>query len=426
MRILLVTAGYLPDGLGGVELSLHRFARWARDEGHEVLVFRRLGDERMEEFERRDAEVDGVPVVGINYRFSDATEFLALLHNARIAERFVEVLDEFRPDVVHVHHLTCLCTEIVDEARERNVPVVLSLHDYWMGCPRGQRIMADLSYCPTIEPERCTRCYRETWTHWFQGPRDLAAEQRTFGAYHARIREVLDRASALLVPSPFARDVYVRDGVAEERLQVLEYGMDVDAYAETAHRTDESRVRIGYLGSVLPSKGVHLLIDAFKRIGSSETSLEIHGPVLPFHQDHGYGERLQRLAEGWEAQIHFRGAYDPADTPALLSRLDVLVVPSIWYETYCMVIREGFLAGVPVLASNFGAMAQAIEDGETGMLFRVGDSVDLAQKLERLVRDRDLRERLAHSPKVVYGTAEHGRWTMGVYRRVRGEEPADA
>jgi glycosyltransferase involved in cell wall biosynthesis len=417
MRILLVTTGFPPDGLGGVELSLHRFCGWARREGHELLVFRRIDLPGEPDYVRRESIVDGIAVVGINYRFGDATAIQSLVENARHRAAFAEVADGFRPDVVHVHHASCLTTEVVEESQQRGIPVAFSLHDFWMGCPRGQRIRADLSYCPTIEPERCIACWKELWPHWFPGERDATFDSRTFGDYQGRIREVLERADARIAPSPFARRIFARDGLDPATVDVIEYGMDVEAFRGRA-RVPSSRLRIGFLGTVIPSKGVHLLIDAFQRIGAADLSLAIHGPVIPFHQDRNYGERLRQQIRGWEDQIAFHGAYRPEQAPTLLAALDVLVVPSIWYETYCMVIREGFLADVPVVASNFGAMADAIDDERTGLLFAMGDSVDLARKLERLAREPALRSRLAASAKRVSTVEANGAATIAVYERI--------
>jgi glycosyltransferase involved in cell wall biosynthesis len=422
MKILQVTAGFVPDGLGGVELALARFSKWAQRQGHEVLVYRRYDRADEADFVRHDEVVDGVRVVGVNYRFRDAANFQFLVENAAHKRAFGAVCDEWKPDVVHLHHATCLTTEIVDAAQERGVPVVVSLHDYWLGCPRGQRIRADLAYCPTIEVERCTRCYRETWPHWFPKQPDRTFDHRVFGDYQARIRETLDRADALVAPSPFTRRVFERDGIAARRIEVVEYGMDVDLYRDTRGmaRTPSTRFRVGYLGTVLPSKGVHILIEAFKRIGLSDRCLEIHGPILPFHQDTTYGERLRQQTVGWESQITFHGAYAPDRAPRILAKLDCLVVPSIWYETYCMVVREGFLAGVPVVASNFGAMAESVEDERTGLLFDVGDSVDLARKIDRLAREPELRQRLIQSEKHLVTTAENGAQTVAIYERLLG------
>ena len=418
MRILFVTAGFVPDGLGGVELSLARFCKWAQQQGHEVLVYRRFDKPDEDDYVRHEETVDGIPVAGINYRFRDAATFQHLVENPAQKRAFDEVVAGFKPDLVHVHHVTCLTTEVVEASQERGVPVVFSLHDYWMGCPRGQRIRADLSYCTQIEVERCTACYRETWPHWFPKDADPTFDHRVFGDYQARIREVLEKADALVAPSPFARRVFAREGIDPARIDVIEYGMDVAAFRDLV-RTKSSRFRVGFLGTVLPSKGIHILLEAFKRVGASDRSLDVHGPVVPFHQDRTYGERLAKAAAGWEDQITFHGAYAPADAPRLLARLDALVVPSIWYETYCMVIREGFLAGVPVVASNFGAMAEAIEDEVTGLLFGMGDSVDLGRKIERLARDRELRQRLAAARKSVSTVAENGAATIAVYERIR-------
>ena len=424
MRILLVTGGFIPDGLGGVELFLARFCKWAQSQGHEVLVYRRFDRPDEADYVRHEEVVEGIPVVGINYRFRDAATFQHLIENPAQRKAFEEAFAGFKPDVVHVHHVTCLTTEVVDVSQEGGVPVVFSLHDYWMGCPRGQRIRADLAYCPKIEADRCTACYRETWPHLFPPAPDPTFDQRVFGDYQARIRETLERADALVTPSPFTRRIYAREGLDPARIEVIEYGMEVDAYRGVP-RPPSERFRVGFLGSVLPSKGVHILLEAFKRVGASDHGLDIHGPILPFHQDRTYGERLAQAARGWEEQVRFHGAYHPRDTPRILARLDALVVPSIWYETYCMVIREGFLAGVPVIASNFGAMAEAIEDGRTGLLFGMGDSVDLAEKIDRLARDRGLRERLVTSEKRVATDAENGARHLALYERlVRGRSRA--
>jgi len=420
MRILFVTAGFVPDGLGGVELSLARFCKWLQAQGHEVLVYRRLDLPEEADYVRRDTVVDGIPVAGINYRFRDASSFQHLVENPAQKRAFEEAFAGFNPDLVHVHHVTCLTTEVVEASQARGVPVVFSLHDYWMGCPRGQRIRADLSYCPELEVERCTACYRETWPHWFPKEADRTYDHRVFGDYQARIREVLEKADALVAPSPFARRIFGREGIDARRIEVIEYGMDVASY-RGLHRTKSARFRVGFLGTILPSKGIHILLEAFKRVGASDRSLELHGPILPFHQDVTYGERLKQAAAGWESQVTFHGAYHPGEAPRILAGLDALVVPSIWYETYCMVIREGFLAGVPVIASNFGAMAEAIEDGRTGLLFGMGDSVDLARKIDLLARDRELQQRLVASPKHVATVEENGARHVALYERVLRE-----
>ena len=141
MRILFVTAAWLPESIGGVELHLHGVARaLARD--HEVAVFTRSAFPDREEFSVHRYAVDGVPVARMNYRFSDCLGFPWIYRNPNIRAVFEEELRRFRPDVVHAHHLTCLSTDLLDAAKAVGARTVLTLHDFWMGCPRGQSISA--------------------------------------------------------------------------------------------------------------------------------------------------------------------------------------------------------------------------------------------------------------------------------------------
>ena len=116
--------------------------------------------------------------------------------------------------------------------------------------------------------------------------------------------------------------------------------------------------------------------------------------------------------------VTFYGRYDNKNVACILSLIDVLVVPSIWHETFSIVIREGFLAGVPVIASNIGAMKESIEDGETGLLFEYGDPDDLFEKMKMLVKDEALRRRLSNCRDKVKEMTENANEIMQVYKEL--------
>ncbi|MBU0753599.1 MAG: glycosyltransferase family 4 protein [Planctomycetes bacterium] len=426
MKILYVCAGYLPKNIGGVELHVHHIARELKRQGQEVLVFARDYSPGKEEFAMERTLVDQVPVVKMNYKFSDCDTFEKIYTNPSITRVFREVFQEFKPDLVHVHHLSCLSTDIVRLVKESGTPVVMTIHDFWMGCPRGQRVKASLANCPEIQLKRCLPCLRELWPSFFRGNRQNVAPAEADSAdlgmledYHATIHRILESCDRLITPSKFMKEIYVRYEIPATSITVVENGLDHDLFKKvTPIRSTMNR--FGFIGSVLPSKGVHILIDAFKRIAGSDESLHIWGEVLPFHKDTNYGHRLAVLTKGWESSIQFHGRYENKDVPGILAGLDVVVVPSIWYEAFCLTIREGFLAGVPVIASNFGAMAEAIEDGETGLLFNVGDSVDLSEKMKLLLDQPALRRKLAAAPKKVATVAENVAGLKRIYREVSG------
>jgi len=439
VHVLFVTASYLPESVGGVELHVAGLARALQSQGHRATVFARTGRPGLPHLQTVSECVDGVQVVRLANSFEDATRFERMISHPGIDEAFERVLERLDPDVVHIHHLTCLSTTIVERCRRRGVPVMMTLHDFWMGCPRGQRVTAGLDLCPTIRLGKCLPCLRELWPHLLGRGRapDLPAEERDAAdlalleQYHATILATLSSLDAVATPSRFMRDMYADYGVPPERLTVVENGLPLPGPAAPRPRPRRPAargagpLRIGYIGSVLPSKGVHLALEAVRLLGDpAGMRLDIWGEVLPFHNDRNYGERLEALRKGWESAIALHGRYENADLPAILAGIDVLVVPSIWYEAFGLTIREAFRAGVPVVTANHGALAEAVEDGRSGLLFEAGDARSLAGALRRLADDPDLLATLAAHPGPVRDEQDAARQLLGLYDRlVGGRQP---
>jgi glycosyltransferase involved in cell wall biosynthesis len=433
MRILFVTASYPPDSVGGVELHVAGLARAMAAHGHHCAVFARTGRAGLPHLQTLTESVDGIEVTRLANSFADADRFERMYKHAGIDAAFARQLERVRPDVVHIHHLTCLSTGIVDRCRAAGVPVLMTLHDFWMGCPRGQRITAGLDVCPTIRLGKCLPCLRELWPHLLGRGRspDLPADERDaqdlalLEEYHASILGTLSALDRLVTPSRFLARMYVDYGVPAERIQVVENGLPTARWA--GHRAPPAPVggplRVGFIGSVLPSKGVHLLMEAFRQLGDpSGMRLDIWGEVLPFHNDRGYGERLAALRRGYESAITLHGAYANDELPAILSRMDVLVVPSLWYEAFGLTIREAHLARVPVVVAGHGAMAEAVEHGRTGLCFEAGDKHALADALRRLADDPGLRERLGRGAPV-RDELDAARELLGLYDQLAGGQP---
>jgi hypothetical protein len=141
---LFVTANTCPVG-GQVELR-GGLARAARP-GQRVTVFARTARPGLPHLQTVTESVAGVEVVRLANTFEDATRFERMLSHPGIDEVFEHALSRLRPDVVHIHHLTCLSTTIVERCKRRGLPVVMTLHDFWMGCPRGQPL-GGLDLCP--------------------------------------------------------------------------------------------------------------------------------------------------------------------------------------------------------------------------------------------------------------------------------------
>jgi glycosyltransferase involved in cell wall biosynthesis len=156
MRVLIVAHGFPPSGMGGAELYAQAHAGELSRTGDNVLVLARESDRSRPEFELRREARGGIEVVWVNNTFASVRSFQDTYTDNRIDAIAGRVIEEFKPDVAHVHHLTCLSTTIVRELAARNVPVFCTLHDYWFLCQRGQLLDRDLRPC--ANPATCSNC----------------------------------------------------------------------------------------------------------------------------------------------------------------------------------------------------------------------------------------------------------------------------
>jgi len=432
MRILYVVHGYFPEGVGGIELHCYYLASaLAREHGVGVLSWQ--SDATKEEYAVEESRQGEVTVWRLNHRFSNIAAFRETYQNDRIDRIFDGIADKWRPDMVHVHHLIGLSTGILEGTKRRGLPLVLGLHDFWFGCPRGQRIRDSLIVCHEIDRRLCLRCLKPEayelraprkpfwkWLHRLRMPTSRRG-LRILAQYEADMHRALSLPDALVTASSFQREMYRSYGVDERKVHIIPYGLPTTAIAGTKRNASE-RLRVGFLGTLIPSKGAHVLLEAYRILARPDISLDFHGAWVPFHGDTGYLDRLKKAAAAIPGDIQFHGRYEPEDVSRILSSLDVLVVPSVWYGSYSIVIREGFLAGVPVVASGHGAMAEAIEHGVNGLLFAPGDAADLATQLRSLLEEPGLRERLAAHPKQVSAVQENAARHLNLYRSLLGEK----
>jgi glycosyltransferase involved in cell wall biosynthesis len=425
VKILYVTSGFVPQSQGGTELHAFFLAREMAKQ-HEVLVLTRLDEAELGEYGVRRYEHEGISVVGINYRFSDAQSFEWIYRNPNIDSLFADIAAEFAPDLVHVHHLTCLSTSILEVSRQAGYATVMTLHDFWMVCPRGQRIDPELTICETIDRAKCQACLARLWPHFFPGvdhafPAVGALEKLAGGeapaalaAWDAHIARMLEHCHLLLTPSDFHRDKMLEFPIDAERLRSLPHGLDHDLLA--ARKEADAAIRtVGFIGSVIPSKGVHLLMEAMNLLYRPDVKLNVYGSAPSFHGDTSYVERMLATKKP-DVQVEFVGPYAQPDLPMILRDIDVLVVPSLWWESFCLTIREGLLAGCIVVAAAHGPMTEALLDGELGLLFEPGNAHDLCRQLQRLLDEPELAARLRNRGANVKTIEQNAREMLELYR----------
>ena len=441
MRVLIVVHGFPPRAQGGAEIYAHAQAVALARGGDDVLVLTREQDTTRPEYVVRRERRDGLEIAWINNTFAQSQSFADTYRNDRIGAVAAAIIDGFTPDVAHAHHLTCLSTTIVDELWLRGVPVLYTLHDYWLICHRGQLLDLDLRVCAGPEAGGCERCLgaagsapaaafaARSWAGHIvrrlpaaiANPLQAAARRvvaRTAAPEQSReasearlqhMRELTTRISHFLAPSRFMRDRFVAFGVDPAKITVSEYGCDGSAVGRPSSDVGRpfrasSPLRLGFLGSLMVSKAPHVLLEACEGLPAGAVTVDLFGEPVDYHGDDRYRSRLAPLLDRPWVRVHDKLPHDGVDMA--YAQIDALVVPSIWLENSPLVIREAFLAGVPVVASRTGGIPETVTDNVNGLLFTPGDVEDLRRALRRLIDEPDLLPRLARGIPAVRTLAD--------------------
>ena len=441
MRVLLISHDFLPAHPSGTEIYTAQLSRRLRERGLEVQLFTTEKDISAEHLSLRVREFEGMRVHElVNNLFYEA--FVETYDWDGPLEAFGRVLDEFQPEVIHVMHLLYLSIGCVEEAKRRGIPVVYTLHDFWLQCARfGQRIHHDGAICHTIDFDRCGTClvqlkFSQTKLERrmarlvagvkgltgiglerpvrlaakLLSPKGKAAQAPAMDpaaaqhmAAQARLREetILKRlvpaVERFFAPSAFLRERFVEWGIPAHQIEHVPNGIEPQpAPACASSEAPRPGLRVAFLGTLAPHKAPHLLLEAWELIGAerrARASLTLYGPKQHFPE---YVDSMQSAAK--RLGVELPGGLSREEVPRLWSTVDLLVIPSVWYENAPLTILEARSAGTAVLVSDLGGMAEMVQEGKTGWRFPTGDAKALAQRLMEWIDDPSLLERLELDP----------------------------
>jgi len=353
-------------------------------------------------------EEGAIGVTRLAYGYSDHQKLGDLQHNPRTEAKALEWIENAGVELVHLHHPTGFGTGVVRRFAER-VPTVMTLHDYWSLDPRGQMLDVDGHWHLRPDPVVWARSIAATWPHLVpsggapsEGPdgEAIAGDEGAARAYIAYGLGSLRAATRLVTPSAAAREVFVRAGLERDSIEVVENGVEVEALAcevaglvaARARRAPGEPLRLGILGTVLPSKGALELVEAWMEAGlCAELEVHVHGNEPTYHGDGRYLARLRELAAK-QPGLFLHGPYAREELGAILARLDGVAAPSRWEEVYGLTVREARAAGLAVLVSNAGALPEVAARGG-GLIVQRDSPGAWRRALELFARDAKSRER---------------------------------
>lgn len=445
MRIIIAVHHFPPRYTSGAELRAYRTAAWLRDHGYDVqaVCVEHIDCGPDDGVSWEDGTYKGVPVRRLSFDLSKASDQVRWSYdNPWIEKHLRDYLARVGPDIFHLISGYLFGGGALRAARALDIPVVITLTDYWFLCPRVNLLRSDGELCTsdTFDAAACARCkYEEKrrfriptrvvpsaadwfWTHAFEsGWGGLSAFSDVAGQFRQRNRvlmEMLSAADALICPSRFLIEKFGARGIDSNKLILNSHGLDGSSWLPVSDIDEPSHVfRIGYMGQIASHKGVHLLVESFTRLRSdSPLELVIYGDETAFPS---YTHPLRKLARRDE-RIRILGRYKYQQVAQILAQIDVLVIPSTWNEIGPWVLYEAFQTKTPVVASDIPNMSYVVQHEMNGLLFTCGDSMSLANQLQRLINDPGLLSRLRDGIEPVKSIAEEIDELEAIYRVVTG------
>lgn len=424
MKILIV--GNDPHEIGGVANYTRPLATCLAESGHQVYYFYSgaygkkynwfffpyLRIDR-KSFPFECAQVMNSP--NLVYNFDNPT---LDIRSPKIERLFKTYLDRVRPDVVHIHSRCGLPSSIAGIAGGLGVPVFSTIHVYGFLCQK--RVMIDRAGEPCTGPEnleKCAICGVDIGRRKFKFTSRLDSTSNALTGLLVRMKHFMRRAvpsqkpselsAPAVFPSPFrvesqaarlrfnvemmnksinlnicvsedVKNTLRRHGVRNEKLQVQHIGSVIAEKQIFTKRPLHSPLVIGNIGGVNYYKGTHILVEAVSKLATEGFVVRIFGK---YQQD--FVDKI--MAGKMGLPVVFEGRYLPEDLPEILDQIDIMVLPSICNDTAPQTIFESFSQYVPIIAPNIGGFPDFVRHEVNGLLFRAGDSDELAEKLKSVI-----------------------------------------
>ena len=393
MHILKIIHGYPPLYNAGSEVYSKSIVK-ELSKNHKISVFTREENIYEKDFDIRKeivSENTGLYFIN-NPQGKDGYR-----HKA-IDEAFQELVLKLKPDVAHIGHLNHLSTGIVDVLKKHHIPIVFTLHDFWLMCPRGQFLTRSIGQadnhqlCDKQDHSKCASdCYRvyfsgkekeekidlENWTGW--------TERRM-----KETKAIIDKVDLFIAPAKYLMNRFITDfDIPKSKIQYLDYGFDTSYLKPTTDEKENELFTFGYIGTHIPAKGINLLIEAFKK-------LKHPAKLLIYGRENGQStQALKRLASSSRNEIEFLPEYKNEDIVTdVFSKIDCIVVPSIWAENSPLVIHEAQACHIPVITADYGGMKEYVQHDVNGLLFKHRDANDLHLQLEDAISNPDKMKKL--------------------------------
>lgn len=425
MKILLTTHVFLPEHFGGTENLVLGVALALKHRGHDVTVVTgypapelRSEAEQFDEYEYQSIRVvrfKHARIVGGSVTRVMRNDY----DNPLFEARFRRLLDEVKPDIVHFHHLERLSIRAIDACKERSIPAFLTATDFWYVCPVHTLLLPDGSMCngpdgaaanclkhvsSISQPKAVAGAVAAVPNMVLAGVMScLKKSQTEFSGSVGNAQALVRRRETIAQRLPFVRRIFVASnharkmlegaGVKDTKFRVLPFGIKNYGYVRRVRERTDKKLVLGFIGSFLRHKGLHVLLDAVRLLPADiDVLIKVYGKSPVGESD--YVKDIHARAQGQD-RVEFCGTFETAKIPSVLDGIDALVIPSMWHENMPLVSLSAQAAGCPLIVSDIGGLSDIVTHGKNGLVFEAGSASGLSHAITTLYEDRELLKRLS-------------------------------
>jgi len=405
MKILHLPESSLPSRTGGKEVYCHSLALELTKGGisNVVAIHRSANpDSAVGVYEHEGIPVHILPDLPGHHsrRAAYAKTFTEL-------PGFARLLDEAAPDLVHFHDQGGGASlSHLQEVKRRGIPAIITIHSPGQTCPQRELLRYGEVPCDgEVRLARCTACrltvsgVPRPAAHLLalgecpgvsptsDSPLARALTGRTMTRlFRDSLYEFFMLGDRLVVLAEWSREVLLRNGAETEKVRLIRTGGPDPLKIQPPFRdADAQPLRLACLGRATRIKGMHVLVEAI-RLLPPDAPVEVHF-LGPYWDSEPYGRKLLELIRD-DSRFLAPCLVSQGELPSVVAAMDLVVVPSLWLETGPLTVFDALAAGVPVLGSRLGGIAELIEEDKSGWLFPAGDAASLAALILRAIKNR--------------------------------------
>lgn len=413
MKILYLIHQFFPEYYTGTEKIMLGVMKMMQKSGHKVKVITHSSypnsfyEKSLKDVWLKELTYQEIPILALQQKRL-ARDIHHNFENRLLSQVARELILQEKPDLVHIGH-PMRVGELIKVLPSLGIPYIMTLTDFFTICPRYNLINSRKTLCQGPQGGNTCRKFCPTfWGNYIPKRLQLA-------------HSILSQAKAVTCLTPFSATL-IQQEFPDLVIQAIAPGIQASTLKqnERVYIQRDSLV-FGYAGSLNFHKGIHVLIKAFQQVSEEFLRLKIYGSG----RDRRYIKKIKKMAQA-DKRIEFCGVYTEEQLGDIFSSLDTLIIPSLWYETYCMSLHEAFACYVPVIASDIGVMAEAIEDKVNSFLFQMGDVNNLALVLQKIATHPEIlnpiKEKLRQRP--IRTLEQEGHAYFHLYNQILSESLA--